>query len=78
MDNMKSPRGFLKKAKNMLNKIITFVKEARIELGKVNWPSKRQTVNYTLIVIGVSLVVAAFLGGLDYIFSTLMKAFIIK
>lgn len=62
----------------ILNKIFTFIKEAKAELGKVNWPSRRKTLNYTLIVIGVSLAVAAFLGGLDYVFSTLMKNFVIK
>ncbi|HDH07784.1 MAG TPA: preprotein translocase subunit SecE [Candidatus Moranbacteria bacterium] len=61
-----------------MSKIITFIKEARVELTKVNWLSKRQTVNYTLLVIGVSLAVAAFLGGLDYLFSGILKGFIIK
>ena len=60
-----------------MNKIITFVKEAKAELLKVNWPSKKQTVNYTLIVMGISLAVAAFLGGLDYVFNYLLKVFII-
>jgi len=60
-----------------MNKLITFIKEARTELFKVNWPSKKQTLNYTLIVIGLSLAVAAFLGGLDYIFNYLLKVFII-
>lgn len=61
-----------------MNKIITFIKEARIELKKVNWPTKNQTLNYTLIVIGVSIAVALFLGGLDYLFENLLKIFIIK
>jgi len=61
----------------IMNKLIIFIKEAKEELLKVNWPSKKQTLNYTLIVIGVSLAVAAFLGGLDYIFNYLLKVFII-
>ena len=60
-----------------MNKVLTFIKEAKVELLKVNWPSKKQTLNYTLIVIGVSLAVAAFLGGLDYVFNYLLKVFII-
>ncbi len=62
----------------MISKIINFIKEAKVELTKVNWLSKKQTVNYTLLVIGVSLAVAAFLGGLDYVFSGILKGFIIK
>lgn len=59
-----------------MNKIITFFKEAKVEMTKVNWPSKKQTINYTLLVIGVSLSVSAFLGGLDYIFSQVLKGLI--
>jgi preprotein translocase subunit SecE len=59
-----------------MNKIVTFFKEARIEMMKVNWPTKKQTINYTLIVIGLSLSVAAFLGSLDYLFSQVLKNFI--
>lgn len=62
----------------MSNKALTFVKEAKEELTKVNWLTKKQTINYTLIVIGLSVVVAIFLGGLDYIFSYILKTFIIK
>lgn len=61
-----------------MNRILIFFKEARIELKKVNWPTKKQTINYTLLVIGVSLAVAAFLGGLDYLFGYLLKEFVIK
>ena len=51
----------------MNNNIINFFREAKAELKKVNWPTKNQTINYTLIVIGISLAVAIFLGGLDYL-----------
>jgi preprotein translocase subunit SecE len=61
-----------------MNKITTFLKEARAELMKVNWPSKKQTINYTLAVIGISIAVAIFLGGLDYIFSYILKTYIIR
>ena len=61
-----------------MNKIITFFKEAKVELLKVNWLSKKQTINYTLLVIGISVAVAAFLGGLDYGFSLILKRIIVK
>lgn len=61
-----------------MNKIVTFIQEAKEELLKVNWPSKKQTINYTLLVVAVSLAVAGFLGGLDWIFSYILKTFVIK
>jgi preprotein translocase subunit SecE len=62
----------------MANKVITFLQEARTELTRVNWPSKAQTINYTILVIAISVAGAIFLGSLDYFFSYLLKTFIIK
>jgi len=60
------------------NKIVQFLTEAKVELQKVNWPTKQQTINYTLIVIGISLAISLFLGGLDFIFEFILKTFILK
>ena len=62
----------------MTNKIKIFLKEARAELMKVNWPSKKQTINYTAAVIGISIAVAIFLGGLDWFFGYLLRIFLLK
>ena len=50
-----------------MDRAIAFLKDVRTELSKVNWPTRNQTVQYTLVVIGLSLVLAVFLGGLDSI-----------
>ena len=52
-----------------MNKIIDYIKGSIEEMKKVAWPSKKETQTYTMMVIGISLGVAAFLGALDYIFS---------
>ncbi len=62
----------------MWQKIIQFVREAKEELKKVNWPTKKQTTNYTIAVIVISIAVAIFLGILDYIFSGLIKMIVFK
>ena len=61
-----------------MDKVINFIKEAKVELTKVNWPTRKQTLNYTVLVVAVSLVVAAFLGGLDYLFGAALREFLIK
>lgn len=38
-------------------------------MRKVAWPTKREIVQHTALVVGLSLVVAAFLGALDYVFN---------
>ena len=60
-----------------MKKIFDFIIEAKAELLKVNWPTKKQTLNYTLIIIAVSVVISLFLGSLDYIFVGILKKFII-
>ena len=59
------------------SKIITFLKEVKLEIKKVNWPTKDETIRYTLIVIGISAAVAVFLGGLDFLFTTLLNKFVL-
>ena len=61
-----------------MNNLVQFLKEAKAELVKVNWPTREKTIRYTLVVIGISLAVALFLGGLDYFFEFLLKTFILK
>jgi len=61
----------------MFSKLATFLKEVKLEVKKVNWPTRSQATRYTLIVLGISLAVAVFLGGLDYLFTTLLERFIL-
>lgn len=61
----------------MINRITTFVKEARIEIKKVVWPTKHETMRHTLAVILISLGVAGFLGALDLLFTFVLNNFVL-
>ncbi len=61
-----------------MSKLITFLQEAKSELLKVNWPNRETLVKYTLLVIGMSIVVSLFLGTLDYFFSYLVETFLLN
>lgn len=61
----------------MINRIITFLKEARVELKKVRWPDREQTIRYTANVVLVSAALAVFLGGLDYLFQFILNTFLL-
>lgn len=50
-----------------------FLLEVRGELGKVIWPTKQEAIRLTAIVIGVSVAVGIFIGGLDLIFTKTME-----
>lgn len=60
-----------------MNKITNYIQESIAEMKKVTWPTKKETYNYTILVVGISLGVAIFLGILDYIFTQGFQ-FIIK
>ena len=53
--------------------IRTFIAEAQRELRRVEWPTRKETVRLTGIVIGISLLIAAFLGLFDYVFSRILE-----
>lgn len=46
------------------------------ELKKVSWPSRKQTFDKTLLVIAISLVLAVYLGSVDFIFQKLTETLI--
>lgn len=52
--------------------IATYIKETQAEMKHVNWPSREQTIRFTVMVIGVSLLTAAILGISDFVFSKLL------
>lgn len=62
---------------NILSKVTTYFKEAKLELTKVSWPTRKQALKYTLIVIGASLATAIFLGGIDYLLTYILERLII-
>jgi len=51
----------------MLQKIREFFQEVSVELKKVSWPTRQQTMNATVVVIVVSFIVAFFLGIVDIV-----------
>jgi preprotein translocase subunit SecE len=47
---------------------IAFLQEVQSELKKVTWPTRAETIKLTAIVIAISILVGAFIGGLDALF----------
>lgn len=56
----------MNKIKIIAEKIVHFLKEAKIELKKVTWPTPRQTLASTSVVIIVVIIVSIFLGIVDF------------
>lgn len=54
-------------------KIGEFLKDVKVELKRVSWPSREDTTKLTGVVILVGVIIASFLGLLDFIFITLLN-----
>jgi preprotein translocase subunit SecE len=53
----------------MINKIVKYYKETRLELAKVAWPSRTELRDSTVVVIVLSLLLSIFIGIIDYALS---------
>lgn len=61
----------------MIAKIKSYIIESKQEFKRVNWPTKQETSRMTMVVIGLSVATAIFLGALDFLFRWLLGKFII-
>lgn len=50
-------------------RVVQFADEVIDELNKVTWPEKDETVSSTVVVVGVTLFIAAALGLYDYVWA---------
>ncbi len=51
----------------------TYLRQVGREMQKVSWPDKSQTIEMTILVIGVTIIIGAYIGALDYFFQELMS-----
>ena len=58
---------------NVFQKGIQFLREVRVELKKVTWPSRKQTAGSTVVVIVLVFILGAFLGLVDISLSKLVQ-----
>ena len=56
--------------------IISMFRDAQIEIKKVVWPNKQETTQTTLVVLGVVILMALLLWGLDTFFGYIISGFI--
>lgn len=60
----------------MANPVSKYLREALDELKKVSWPTQSQVINQTIVVILITIFIAAFFALLDFVFSNLIRLLI--
>ncbi len=61
-----------------MNRLINYLKDTRAELAHVTFPTQKQAITYTALVITISLIAALFLGFADFGFSRILSTFILN
>jgi preprotein translocase subunit SecE len=59
----------------MLNPV-SYIKEVTSELKKVTWPTRKQTIDMTILVVVISMIVAIYLTGVDLILKKIIATII--
>ena len=52
------------------NVIVQYLRETWFELKKVSWPTRREAINLTIIVVAVTTFLSIVLGLMDWLFAT--------
>jgi len=58
---------------SVLSKSAQFLREVKVELKKVTWPSRKQTIGSTAVVIALVMLISFFLGMVDLGLSNLIR-----
>jgi preprotein translocase subunit SecE len=56
-----------------MERIFNFLRDVKVELTKVTWPTREQLIQYTMIVIGITVFVAVFLGAVDFVLQSVLN-----
>ena len=63
----------VKKEPNIIDKGLQFLREVKVELKKVTWPSRKQTIGSTVVVVILAMIISLFLGVVDMGLSGLIR-----
>ena len=56
-----------------MNKVAKFINEVKLELTKVSWPTRRELINSTIVVIVSVAILAIFISICDLVWSTIIN-----
>ena len=60
----------------MLMSLVQYLKDVKTELSHVSWPTQKQTIVFTALVVVISIITSIYLGIFDFIFMNILKKII--
>ena len=64
--------------KKYLDTVLVFFRRVGLQMKRITWPTFKESLKYTIIIIIFSILTAVFLGGVDFGLTTLLNKFILK
>ncbi len=61
-----------------IERAIGYLREVWVELNRVDWPTRRELVSSTIVVVIVLVVMAVYLGSFDWFYTVLVKKFLLQ
>ncbi|MCX7000947.1 MAG: preprotein translocase subunit SecE [Candidatus Sumerlaeota bacterium] len=66
----------MNKIRQWYEKISNFLKDVKVEMKKVTWPSRDELVTYTVVVIVVVFILSVYIGVIDKVFGSFLELFL--
>jgi len=66
------------KVKGLWGQTVAFLKDVRVEMTKVTWPTWQELKGQTIVVIVAVLMIATFIGIVDLFLSNTIKVLVTK
>lgn len=60
-----------------MKRLINYIKDTRAEMRHVSWPTQRQAIIFTALVIGISILVSILLSVFDFVFTHVLETYFI-
>ena len=58
---------------SFLSTVPGFLREVYLEARRVNWPTRKEVTQNSMLVLGISFAVAVFLGTADFLFGLILQ-----
>jgi len=57
-----------------MDKIKEFIEDVRKEMKKVSWPDQQELIDYTIVVVVFTILLAVFIFAIDQAYSVVLEA----
>ncbi|MFP4135818.1 MAG: preprotein translocase subunit SecE [Candidatus Acetothermia bacterium] len=58
---------------NWLNSVSSFLRNVRAEINKVSWPSQSEVITMTILILGMVILLSAYIGGVDLVYRQIIQ-----